>query len=328
MIAGGLFIFAALLLAVSFLLPKNVELIRRILIDAPPDYIFEEINDLENWSRWAYWFSLDPNSQIRYSGPKTGAEASCQWKGEQSEGQLVITESRENKRIGTRIDFIQKGEATMSFEMIPDSGKTSLVIGLNFIGGDNLVSRWNNLLIRHGLTAALNYNLSRLKELAEAKPRFSIDITEESLAPTYFVRVKRSIHSNNRDHILSQIQKINIELSAMLIKYRVQPTGRHFCLLRTQNDSTTDIEYCIPISPDAQLPASIPVFQHYSGSAIMGRHKGPYGSIEETYEQVKHYIEFKGYRPNGSPWEVYITDPAAEKDPNKWIAEVYYPVIK
>jgi effector-binding domain-containing protein len=66
--------------------------------------------------------------------------------------------------------------------------------------------------------------------------------------------------------------------------------------------------------------------QSYGGKTVKAVHMGSYNNLENTHEQLNQYIGMKKMEIAGAPWEVYVTDPAMEKDTAKWITEVYYPV--
>ena len=47
----GLFLLALIL--ISFLLPSEIKVKRSIEVSAPIDRVFEQVNDLRNWEKWA-----------------------------------------------------------------------------------------------------------------------------------------------------------------------------------------------------------------------------------------------------------------------------------
>ncbi len=55
-------------------------------------------------------------------------------------------------------------------------------------------------------------------------------------------------------------------------------------------------------------------------------HRGPYDSLDQTHELLKHWIDGQGRVPAGAPWEVYLTDPGEESDATKWETLVRWPV--
>lgn len=78
-----------------------------------------------------------------------------------------------------------------------------------------------------------------------------------------------------------------------------------------------------PIAPDGDVkPGQLP-----SGPAVIAVHAGPYETLERTYEAMQRWLDASpDYVANGGPWELYITDPSAEPDPNKWLTEIIFPL--
>src|SRR5580704_7929678 len=64
------------------------------------------------------------------------------------------------------------------------------------------------------------------------------------------------------------------------------------------------------------------------GPVALGIHAGPYEGLSETHAAIERWIEANGYRPDGAPWEQYVTDPAEHPNPADWRTEVYWPLAK
>jgi effector-binding domain-containing protein len=62
------------------------------------------------------------------------------------------------------------------------------------------------------------------------------------------------------------------------------------------------------------------------GPALFAVHAGPYEQLGETYAAMERWMEEHGFKPNGGPWESYVTDPAEHPDPADWRTEVYWPI--
>jgi effector-binding domain-containing protein len=45
-----------------------------------------------------------------------------------------------------------------------------------------------------------------------------------------------------------------------------------------------------------------------------------------AHDAIDKWMKANGKIAAGAPWEVYVTDPSAEKDTTKWLTEVIYPV--
>ena len=80
---------------------------RSATIDAPPETVFDQVNDFHNWDGWSPWAKLDPNMAVTYSGPPAGAGAGYAWdgKGQVGRGRMTITDSRPGERVAIDLRF-------------------------------------------------------------------------------------------------------------------------------------------------------------------------------------------------------------------------------
>lgn len=89
-----------------------------------------------------------------------------------------------------------------------------------------------------------------------------------------------------------------------------------------------DVECGFPVSPESTgsgdvIPGVIPM-----SKVAIAMHLGPYDRLEITYNEVMTWIEANGYRLSGPPWEVYLTDPNVEPDPERWMTKIFCPITK
>lgn len=126
-------ILAVLLLAIAgvcFLaskMPDDYRYSRSATMNASPDEIFVQVNNLQNWNNWSPWAKLDPNAKMTYEGPNEGNGAIMRWAGNMNvgEGSLTITSNRPGKLVQYQLDFLKpmKGTAKseMTFEQAPEN---------------------------------------------------------------------------------------------------------------------------------------------------------------------------------------------------------------
>lgn len=108
--------------------PGDFSISRQTTIAAPPERVFNEVNELRHWESWNPWGNLDPNCKISYSGPAAGVGASYEWSGNNKvgAGRNTITESRPGELVGLRLEFFKPMTATntATFRFQATGGKT------------------------------------------------------------------------------------------------------------------------------------------------------------------------------------------------------------
>lgn len=324
-ILGGLLVSAVLFVAAGYFLPVQFKLDQSIEVNAPAAYLYEEINDLEKWPVWSYWFA--DNTEVTYAGDRTGIGASCSWKSNGDEGTATILRNISDEMVSAQLEFPGSGSAKCEFRIEPDSLNPT-IIRLTMLADlsandDGVWARWKGFILATRFSAVLDHNLANLKKIAEGKPIFSGGISEELLAPSYYISAE--IPATEGQPTPSGIIEGLTTLNGVLQQAKVTADGPPFCILAA--DSVHQILCCIPVPPDARLPVGYPISQFYSGAAIRAIDSTGYAGVKATHHEVMRYIRYKEYIVNGPPWEVYVTNPTRIQDPSQWTTHVYYPVL-
>lgn len=64
------------------------------------------------------------------------------------------------------------------------------------------------------------------------------------------------------------------------------------------------------------------------GTIAVTIHSGSYDKLGDAYSALEEWIAANGYKPNGAPWEAYLTDPGDHPNPADWKTEVCWPIAK
>lgn len=163
-----LLILILILLIVGFLLPEKVQVERSMIMNAPPEIVFNQINTTRAWESWSPWHEQDPDIELTYFGPPTGVGAGYEWKSKVvGNGRLTITESIPYSLVATDLDFLEKGRATGGYILDSVSGGTRVTWAMEADMGWNPISRYFGLfmdiMIGHEFEKGLN-NLRRQVE--------------------------------------------------------------------------------------------------------------------------------------------------------------------
>lgn len=149
-------IAAAVLLAVFVALlayaatkPDAFRVERSILIDAPPEAIYAEIEDFRRWRAWSPYEELDPNLAREYSGAERGVGAQYAWQGDGSagSGSMEIRDAVPASEIVIALEFTAPMVAsnTALFTMTPEAGATRLTWAME--GPSNLMFKFIGIFL-------------------------------------------------------------------------------------------------------------------------------------------------------------------------------------
>jgi uncharacterized protein YndB with AHSA1/START domain len=110
--------------------PNTLWVQRSTSINAPPETIFDLINDFHNWSIWAPHDNMDPTMKRTYSGPATGKGAVSDWvsNGRAGRGRMAIVESVPTSKISILVDFVKPFEThnLNEFNLEPAGNSTNV----------------------------------------------------------------------------------------------------------------------------------------------------------------------------------------------------------
>ncbi len=160
-----------ILVAVAFLLPREVSVDRSIAITAPASQVFPHVNSLKAFAVWSPWADYDPDMAVIYSGPDAGVGNRMDWTSTEQNvgsGSQVITESVENEKVVTALDFGQMGTASASFTLVQSGATTTVTWGFVTDLGLNPFARWMGLMMESWVGADYEKGLARLKIASEA----------------------------------------------------------------------------------------------------------------------------------------------------------------
>lgn len=170
------FIFSLIFLAFIIVVvtqPDEFRVMRSLMMDAPPEKIFPQVNNLRNWEKWSPWVKLDPNSKSFFEGAEAGEGAYMRWVGNYKvgEGSMQIIESRPYDFIKLRLDFLKPMQATNNAEFTfrNDGGKTEVTWSM--YGKNSFIGKAMGLFFNCEKMAGGQFEkgLSGLKSLVESK---------------------------------------------------------------------------------------------------------------------------------------------------------------
>lgn len=103
---------------------------RSIVINAPVEKVFHEVNTFKNIFAWSPWTKIDPAMKTTFSGPETGVGAKYEWISENTDvgsGAQELLESKENEYVKTRMTFDgMDGDFYAEFILAPEGDGTKL----------------------------------------------------------------------------------------------------------------------------------------------------------------------------------------------------------
>jgi len=148
---------------------------RSAMVNAPPEKVFEQVNDFKKWDAWSPWAKIDPAMTTTYSGPPTGVGSAYAWKGNSDvgEGKMTIMESHPSSHVKINLDFISPFEAKnlTDFMMKPEGDKTNVTWTMS--GKNNFMAKAFSIVVDMDkmIGADFEKGLAQMKTAVESAPK-------------------------------------------------------------------------------------------------------------------------------------------------------------
>lgn len=160
------------LLAYAATRPDDFRIERSARIKAPPEKVFDLINDFKRWNAWSPYEKLDPALKRTLSGEDSGRGAIYAWEGNRKAGQgrMEITESTPSSRIAIDLDFIKPFAASnvAEFTFVPDGEFTTVTWAMS--GPSPFISKLIGVFVNIDKMVGKDFEvgLAQLKAIAES----------------------------------------------------------------------------------------------------------------------------------------------------------------
>ena len=115
------------------------------------------------------------------------------------------------------------------------------------------------------------------------------------------------------------------EIMAHIAATGGEQDGQPFCIWHQYDPGGHNyLEAGIPMNETVEGTGRVKEGFIPAGKAVMGVHKGSYHSADVSYHAIEEYMSDKGLHQEGSPWEVYVTDPIEVPDTAQWITHIFF----
>lgn len=168
-IGTGLGILIVGILVMGLFLAEEFAIERSIVINAPAEKVFTQVNDLRNWSNWSPWHKLDPNMKITFSDNTAGLNAWYSWDSKDEnvgQGKLSIIESQTNQVMKTKIEFPGFPVSYGSWKLEPEGNGTKVTWGFSGTAGDYW-GRYFGAMMDMMMGSTFEQGLQDLKKVSE-----------------------------------------------------------------------------------------------------------------------------------------------------------------
>jgi effector-binding domain-containing protein len=136
------------------------------------------------------------------------------------------------------------------------------------------------------------------------------------------------------DQFQFEVEKILTEIWGLLETVGVPPAGPPVCIvpqIQTTDDPVPpplpwQLVVGFPVEGELEAEDPVRLGKLPGGRVLTTLHMGKLDSLSTAYLALQVHMMSHGLEPEGSPWEVYLTDPVWEPDPERWRTVVNWAV--
>jgi effector-binding domain-containing protein len=321
-----------LLVIVSFFLPSKVRVERSLVINAAPEVVFNQVNNLKNWEQWSAWDKIDTTMSKKYEGPEMGTNAKFSWDSKNKKvmkGSMTIKNSLPNDSISIELVFGEMTPSMAYFKFVKADNGTKVIWDMDSDLGMNPMHRIFGLFLDKLIGPDFEKGLANMKEIAEKLPP-PVKIPDDNLkivttTVPHQDLLKIHVKCNAKDiskKFGESFQKIGQYAGPLNAKMAGAPLGIYY----HWENNDFDFDAAIPL--DKKLPGKgeIKYGEIKAGNVVMTNFYGAYDKVGKAHDLIHEWLKANNKKVKGDVWQVYANDPGMVKDTALWLTQVYYPI--
>ncbi len=320
-----LIVLIALLVGVAYLLPGSYHVERSILINAEQAVVYDMACDFEKWDLWTPWSADTDTTAVIETIGNCEVGAVQKWDGEEmGKGEMKLIELEPMNMLRWELGFegySEKGYIGMNF--VPEGDDILVTWIADGDLGYNPLYRYYGLMIDSDIGTDFELGLHNLKTVCESLPDYpGIVITNLTSGPA--LSVKDSV-------AVADLPVFMETYMPQLYMYAIRQGGKmagppYSIYYNWDPDGMVLVECGIPLEEAIEGEDALKISSTPGGKAVKAAYYGPYEEMAVVYEALEQYMATMKLEPIGMAYEVYVTDPAEEPDPQKWETIVYFPL--
>lgn len=173
-IALAIVAIIVVVLVIAATRPDTFRVERSVLIQAPPQRIFEQLNDFHRWRAWSPYEKLDPAMTREIDGAAQGVGATYRWDGNSKAGagRMEIVQADPGSHVRIQLDFTRPMEAhnVAEFSIAPEGDASRVTWSMQ--GQQPYLGKLFGLVFNMDRMIGKDFEegLQNLKRVAETRP--------------------------------------------------------------------------------------------------------------------------------------------------------------
>lgn len=308
--------------------PANVKVERSTTINAPADMIKTKLLDFKMFhDTWSPWTEKDPGMKVSYAGEMGQPGSSMSWESTKKEvGKGTMTYiATSGDSVIEKLHFDDMGDAKVYFMVTPEGTGNKITWGMTnhigFMGRAFMLFMNIDKMVGGDFEKGLAKLKPALESAAAAPTAVHYDIKEESWEERVYIGKKENVAFDKLSPFFAEnLPKIYEYISKNKLETASSPSGIFFTFDEAKQH--TDCAAVIGVKGNKEAKGW-EKFVVPASKVLMVAYYGPYEKTMAAHDAINNYMKEKGLSQS-MVIEEYVTDPMTEKDPNKWLTNIYY----
>ena len=318
----------ALILIIPLFLPSNFHVERSVIIERSPERVFQTAIDMSQRAKWDPWIEMEPDVKMEVTMKPEIIGSGYYWKGDTiGEGRITIKEFVPNELIKSEIEFIaprsSKSDVIWTFKENKEGTKITWAIEGTL---SYPIEKWMGLFMEQMMAESFEKGLANFKTLVESKPE--LEGRTGKIAEVQFEGLQGMVIMDECkvDELTGRMIKMYSSLMRYLREHDEELDGHPFTIYHFNENDQVKLECGLPVSTELEGTEDIKYIELPPGKAVMASHFGHFSTVQKSYEAIEQYMKENNLEADGTPFELYITDPMKEPDQSKWETNIYFPI--
>lgn len=341
-IAQILILLIIALVVIPFFLPNKIEAVTEKEIEMPIGVVFEEFNNLNQFSKWETLTESDSLDKKEFYAPYRGQGAGYKWsKDTIVKGEFTIIKSTPEKLVEYEVEGFKLGDKSlMKAELTALSDNKTKVIWSIHSEEIGYFSRYFSYFTTSKLTEKLANGLNKLSESIKGQiltQEEAGDMKPNQIRVEKFEGQKLITVLNQTSLDQDEIKTASEESFGLLYSYLTDH------LKVKQSDISNPISYyeyydegskkakfhCgYGIKESVKLGEGMQLYSIPAYETLVYLHKGSYSTLSTAIQKMKDYAKINQLILSNSYWEEYLNDPEIVKKEEELLTKIYFPIKK
>ena len=326
-----LLVVIAAVLILGLILPKDYNVQRSIVINAPEQTVYKGISTFAMFDQWNPWNKLDTAQKTELTGTDGTVGAKRSWKGNDKvgEGSMTITKLEPNQTVGYQLDFIKPfkstSQVTMSMEKAEGGYKVTWAMAGSMPYPFNVMTLFGNMDKQIG--GDFESGLATLKDLCEKAPATSYEIKETQWPATDALGIRKTVTFQDMQAFFAATFPAAYKAISEAGSKPGVPMGIYYKY--DEQAMNADMAAVVPYEGKKVLAKGFSNISIPAQPAYLIDYYGGYSNMKAPYNEMNAFLKKNFNRENPDMVvEQYLSDPMSEPDSSKWHTAIYFFVKK